>query len=577
MPKRLAITVAGAVSLGSYEAGVLYEIVEALRQHNEDPRTPPNERIEIDVLTGASAGGMTATIAAQKLLFDAPALRDPVKNSFRQPWVEDIDLMEMLKYDKDENEFASFFSSNLIRRIADKHLLARYEGTPPAPKPHPAAAKTIRLGLALSNMNGIDFKRDLDHYGSFTYSRFQDEQTVELSDANDNRTSWEPLRTAALSCGAFPFAFRPVELLRTNAQYSVYRYFVQFPAPGEIKHAFTDGGVFQNEPLGLAKRLVDATDKQKDEPNRFYLFIAPGAKTGTSVPPQPGEKAKKFFNAQANLAQTAMQLISAIFSQARFHDWIMAQDVNERVRLFNSRALQLHRDMMLDPADPSYIDWRSLRPAADALLPVLFGERQQQNAVVPSTRNRPAETREAARTRLREQFSREYAELTASFAEGAVGNEAANTWLDAIMAFEKAAELHGKDEMHIYGITATDDELSGELLSAFGGFFDHRYREHDYLVGRKKAQEFLAKLNGPGALATTDGLGPIRFTPGSIPPISAQPVRMKDLDKERRKQFVERILSRASRGLEEAGLPSVIVAPLRIFFLRPKLNKLLEL
>src|SRR5947207_15391918 len=102
MPKRLAITVAGAVSLGSYEAGVLYEIVEALRQHNEDPQTPVNEKIEIDVLTGASAGGMTATIAAQKLLFDGPALRDPVKNSYRQPWVEDIDLLEMLKYEKGE-------------------------------------------------------------------------------------------------------------------------------------------------------------------------------------------------------------------------------------------------------------------------------------------------------------------------------------------------------------------------------------------------------------------------------------------------------------------------------------------
>ena len=80
MPKRLAITISGAVSLGSYEAGVLYEVVNAIGQHNSQPDTKPEERIEIDVLTGASAGRMTATIAAQKLMFEAGALRGAFTN-----------------------------------------------------------------------------------------------------------------------------------------------------------------------------------------------------------------------------------------------------------------------------------------------------------------------------------------------------------------------------------------------------------------------------------------------------------------------------------------------------------------
>ena len=65
MSKKLAITISGAVSLGSYEAGVLYEVITAIGQHNQDPHTSEDERIYIDVLTGASAGGMTAAIAAQ--------------------------------------------------------------------------------------------------------------------------------------------------------------------------------------------------------------------------------------------------------------------------------------------------------------------------------------------------------------------------------------------------------------------------------------------------------------------------------------------------------------------------------
>ncbi len=34
MAKKLAVVISGAVSLGSYEAGVMYEILEAIARHN---------------------------------------------------------------------------------------------------------------------------------------------------------------------------------------------------------------------------------------------------------------------------------------------------------------------------------------------------------------------------------------------------------------------------------------------------------------------------------------------------------------------------------------------------------------
>jgi hypothetical protein len=96
MPKRLAITISGAVSLGSYEADVLYEVIEAIGQHNADPATKPDDRMEIDVLTGASAGGMTATIAAQKLIFEKTSLSGPYRNAFICLGVADITLDGLL-------------------------------------------------------------------------------------------------------------------------------------------------------------------------------------------------------------------------------------------------------------------------------------------------------------------------------------------------------------------------------------------------------------------------------------------------------------------------------------------------
>src|ERR1700692_455350 len=95
--KYLAITIAGAVSLGSYEAGATYEILDAIRQHNEDPLTVANgDFIRIDVLPGASAGGMTAAILAQKLLlaknsFVGPdGKSSPYNNPLYKAWVQDI-------------------------------------------------------------------------------------------------------------------------------------------------------------------------------------------------------------------------------------------------------------------------------------------------------------------------------------------------------------------------------------------------------------------------------------------------------------------------------------------------------
>src|SRR5580698_10536805 len=104
MAKKLAITISGAVSLGSYESGVAFEILDALSQHNQwaDQNKLSDERIEIDVLTGASAGGMTVAMIAQRLLFDGAAMNPPYNNPLYNAWVQDIDISKLLARRADE-------------------------------------------------------------------------------------------------------------------------------------------------------------------------------------------------------------------------------------------------------------------------------------------------------------------------------------------------------------------------------------------------------------------------------------------------------------------------------------------
>src|SRR5258708_19248471 len=73
---------------------------------------------------------------------------------------------------------------------------------------------------------------------------------------DDTEEKWDFLRRAALATGAFPFAFRVIDLIRDISDFA--RADLNLSRHEETKRfSYTDGGVFQNKPLGLSKDLVD--------------------------------------------------------------------------------------------------------------------------------------------------------------------------------------------------------------------------------------------------------------------------------------------------------------------------------
>lgn len=544
MAVRLAVTVAGAVSLGSYEAGVLYEVLDAIAQHNAG--VPEASKILVDVLTGASAGGMSATVLAQKLMFEADSLADPYNNTLYRAWVQDIDIEGLLALQHDEDPSRSILSSNLVETLSAKYLCQRYSThIPPAPVKHAAAAGAIRLGLALSNLNGIDYSYKVKPNGTFTYTHFEDQLYAKVDSSSDTLDFWEPLRNAAVSCGAFPFAFRVKDLVRHRSEFDSPN--VVFPMPFET-FTYTDGGVFQNEPLGLAKNLVDEVDQHVNTDSRFYLFIAPHVKGSTAH--------ADFNESNANLKATALQLINAVYGQAGFQDWIQAEQVNQRIYLFNERAVELRDAILQARVQPSV-----LKDAATALLPLLFAGRGPDG-----------ETIEQARQRLKQQFGREYDVLTTSASSGV-----ADIWIDSILALETAADLGERDEMVIYGITASEAELAGSQLEAFVGFFEQEYRDHDYDVGRTKAREFLQ--NTSGVLGTHGNLPAINYVPKPINPINhdLDGLTLTDVPRDLRDTVKSRLDDRANDLLEELNVAWPVREAIKLAFIDPQLKKILAL
>ncbi|HVW07393.1 MAG TPA: patatin-like phospholipase family protein [Bryobacteraceae bacterium] len=558
MPKKLSITIAGAVSLGSYESGVAFEILDAVSQHNAwAAQTNPDERIEIDVLTGASAGGMTAAMIAQRLLFDGAAMNQPYDNPLFNAWVRDVDITKLLTRDpKDEPATHSIFSSDAVIKISQAYLTARYAGNPPAPpSPHPALSTdgSLKLGLALSNLSGVDYRRPTVSGGSFIYTDHQDELLCSLQTASSDRPElWETIRAAAVACGAFPFAFRAQDLSRNIADYPG-EYLVKELWNGNPARFFTytDGGLFQNQPLGMAKNLVEQLpDGRVTALKRGYLFIAPQPKTSGQIPfttDPNADSSHSFGSAVANYKVVLLRIMASMMGQAAFQDWITAEDVNDKLRLLDERAgelQQLYGKGVLTAAQT--------QPVCSAILASFFQIEAELNA---------------ARNQLRRQYASEYAGFGAD-------STTASAWLDSVLVLELAGQLHEKEEMLIYDFVADTTKLAGNGLEAFEGFFDVQYRKHDYDYGRTVAQQNLINYKAKGGI-----FADLHWTPKPIDPIdpNLDNVDMADVDEDKRKDVKSQIQCSADAFFEELGLNFAERKIVEVAFVDGQVKKLLSL
>jgi predicted acylesterase/phospholipase RssA len=470
MSYRIAIAISGAVSLGSYEAGVAYELINAIGQHNQNNHDQPDRQIHIDVLTGASAGGMTATIMAQKLLFDAEALTGPFTNDLYRAWVQEVDISGLLSTDLGDNPRQSLLSSNFVDTIAQKILLQRYQSETLPATPHPAAAPELQLALAMSNLNGVDYAVDAfknasleTTTGRFIQTRFQDAFSRTIGKNTDNETFWSELKQAARACGAFPTAFAPLALERFFTEVDYFNKAMPFD---KARFTYVDGGTFNNYPLGMAKNLADRIDVNPlDYEYRYYFYISPNSKDSTRT---------RFDADTANPFNTALAITSAVFNQARFQDWMLTGRYNDLVAEMDVRAYSLCAYLL--NADAASI--AAMDQASDVFLQRIFEQEPTRD-----------QAREAQILAERYRHGSQAEQLLRTKGEAVFA-----TWIKAVQVFESGGHLHDRDLMQIYTITAAPDELASDGLFAFVGFLEERFRAHDYNVGRRKARELLNQL-----------------------------------------------------------------------------------
>lgn len=299
----VGLALAGAVSAGAYTAGVLDFLVEALDawcQAKQDPDAlVPRHNVNVRVVTGASAGGMSGAILAAVCRSGFPHVtaQTPedvaVQNPFYRTWVMDIDIAKLLgTRDLETGPLISLLDCSPLAETA-KELIS-WKGRPVAPGTRDWLADPFQLTLTLTNLRGVPYQvRFSGHEGANAHrmamhadnmsfavpvaapvpSGSFPPQFVPLPLTNQpNDPAWQLLATAAQATGAFPLALRAVPLSRDPDDYAwqfVYPSaaaagdtlpFAQPAWDGNAPRPYTfhsaDGGIINNEPFEVAHRAL---------------------------------------------------------------------------------------------------------------------------------------------------------------------------------------------------------------------------------------------------------------------------------------------------------------------------------
>jgi predicted acylesterase/phospholipase RssA len=354
---KIGINMAGAISAGAYTAGVLDFLTEALDEWEEAKaggQSVPMHDVCIEVMSGASAGGMCAAISSVMLNQEFEHIHDTSKtgttNVFYESWVNRIDITELLKSDdlQKNSQLISLLDSTIISKIADFAL------TPGTLKQRSYVSRNLTLYLSLTNLRGTPYSLNGEAPGSveettFFYGdriRFQtqlpgtnpppDPKTHFLDFSNKDAPEWGTLRTSAMATGAFPIFLAARILSRNRCEYTPPMWesvtaeitgnpppvSPNFPpnTPNPMQTLNVDGGVTNNNPFIYAHdylaRLNPPVDRNQltvpgGEVDRLVINVAPFPTTNAfDVNYNP--------ITASNVFSIIGTLFSALLSQSRF-------------------------------------------------------------------------------------------------------------------------------------------------------------------------------------------------------------------------------------------------------------------
>lgn len=327
----IGICLAGAVSAGAYLAGAMDMLVETLDKWEAIKKENPEKvthNIVIDVIGGASGGGITAVLFALELFGRKKYQKtDPKYQSlFHKTWVEMFLNGEAEPYKallstsdiaiKDDKAPAikSLLNSAFIDKLME-HVKDEFEQSDLSNLPS-YVSKDLAIVLTLTNLSGFPIKVNMDS-GSRerSHNMFLHKDAIRFKIKNESATQYpaassttkngeididesfipldlsgkdESLQTflnATRATSAFPLGFKPRRITRKKSHIAAqlegeFDNKVPFRLENEDEDITTlhvDGGAMNNEPFDDIEKILEHILKKSNnsEDQKVILLIDP--------------------------------------------------------------------------------------------------------------------------------------------------------------------------------------------------------------------------------------------------------------------------------------------------------------
>ncbi len=357
----LGFVLAGTASAGAYTAGVLDYLLEALdawqrAKEDGDPRAPPHE-VVISTIAGTSGGGINGAIVVRAAGWQFPHGPDP-DNPLYTFWMGDGSNLQKLLIPGPAAGIpglSSVLNSAPIDVQASETIsfTGQKLGTGDSPRRRAFLADPLRLFMTAGNLSGVPYTIQLDGESGLShvlcahgdYMRFAlgvkdgvpnhpkcrpDE--IALSSEAPADANWLRMRDAAMATGAFPLVlisrrltrplavagYRVAAIPQEDRQHAIVQLVPNWdelsagePDPDQSTFLNVDGGVFNNEPLELARTALagfnSRNKRDASQADRAVVMVDPFSDPETLQRPAPGK-----------LATVAGAIITSLISQARF-------------------------------------------------------------------------------------------------------------------------------------------------------------------------------------------------------------------------------------------------------------------
>lgn len=358
---RLALVMNGGISLAIWMGGVTVEINRLVNGDDVygEVLALTRTRVRVDVIAGASAGGINGAVLAAMISHDNP--RDVELNALRQIWLRDGALGSLFRSPLQKAPPSvmrgdEFFLPELRRMFG-----VLTDGRLTSDRDYPLRLTlTTTLLRAASRGFADDFGSliaDLDHRGEFNFRRGEG-----LDDDFDKARDWrigDRLALASRCSASFPAAFEPSwvpvgissEEQAKDGRRPDMKGFVNFSS----SRYCIDGGVLVNKPFRPAIRGIFAQPASSEHVRRVLAYVVPDPSTPETDAPDTHDAMPTMAKV---LGATGVSLPRAESVSRELED---IAEHNRRVQ-----AQRLLRDHLLSPDGGGPVDIEAL---AARLLP----------------------------------------------------------------------------------------------------------------------------------------------------------------------------------------------------------------